>query len=589
MGFTQSWGGGARPIRTVGWLVMVALLLVGCAPTAPGTGRTEGSQSGGAPATTSGPKILRMAMQGSNEQDSPAMFGRSGSGSAAMEHFFMFHANLTALDAAGEPIARMAEKIPSINDGDWKVLPNGGMEVSWKLRPNIVWHDGTPLSAEDFEFGFKVATDTELPVEQLGDIPNMSSVKAVDPRTLVITWKTQSAFGNVNNFDGVPALPRHLLEAPYQTGDKVNFQNLPYWKEGWVGLGPYKLTRWVLGSHMEGEAFDQYFLGRPKIDRIVVRYLGDVNAIVANVLAGEVDVIPAGAQMDIGQMVVLKQQWEAAGSGSTLFNVKSIRTLYMQMRDPSAPWVNDRRVRQALLHTLNRDEMVETMLYGLTQRADYYVPPDSAVYQLAEQRGLPKYLFDPTRADRLLTEAGFTRGADRMYRNASGQNIHIDVTVDGQGDNLKEAETLAAHWSAGGMQSAVTPYPPGVSTADGRQIRHTIQGVMLWPWNFGVADPRLATTQEVGTERNRYVTGNYGGYSNPAYDGLWDQLANELDGSKRREIHFNMVKHLAEEVPVLPIFYRVTGTVVNKTLTGPGRTAPTQAASTWSIHEWAMK
>jgi len=82
-------------------------------------------------------------MQGSNEPDSPATYGRSGSGSAAQEHFFVFHANLTALDSQSELVPRIAEKIPTIDDGDWKVLAGGGMEVTWKLRPNVYWHDGT--------------------------------------------------------------------------------------------------------------------------------------------------------------------------------------------------------------------------------------------------------------------------------------------------------------------------------------------------------------------------------------------------------------------------------------------------------------
>ncbi|MPZ15449.1 MAG: hypothetical protein GEU73_13685 [Chloroflexi bacterium] len=573
-------------IRVVGSWIAAALLLVSCAPAGPGPGSERAGQGDSSPATV---RTLRMAMQGSNEQDSPALFGRSGSGSAAQEHFFIFHANLTALDSQGELVPRMTEKIPTINDGDWKVLPEGGMEVTWKLRPNIFWHDGIPLTAEDFVFGFQVATDPELPVTQLGQIPNIAQVEAADPQTLVMTWESQSSFGNVNGFDGVPALPRHELESLYRSGDKAAFENSPFWKDGWVGLGPYKLTQWVLGSHMEAQAFDQYFLGRPKIDRIIVRYVGDVNALVANVLAGEVDVIPAGAQLDIGQMVVLRQEWEAAGAGSTLFNVKSVRSLYLQFRDPTAPWVQDQRVRQALLHSLNRDEIVETLLYGLTQRADFYVPPDSAVHQLAEQRGLPRYGFDLARAERLVGEAGWTRGADRTFRNSAGQPLQIDVTVDGQGDNIKEAETFAGHWSAAGFQSQAVPYAAGISSQDGRQIRHNIQGVMLWPWNFGVADPRIATSFEVGTERGRWTGGNYGGYANPAYDALWEQFTNELDATRRREVHFQMVKHLAEEIPVFPLFYRVTGLAAQKALQGPGRTAPLQAASSWNIHTWELQ
>jgi peptide/nickel transport system substrate-binding protein len=414
-----------------------------------------------------------------------------------------------------------------------------------------------------------------------------------------MTWRSRSSFGNVTGNDGVPALPRHLLENLYLGGDKVGFDNSPLWRELWVGLGPYRLTQWERGAYMEGQAFDQYYLGRPHIDRLIIRYVGDVNALVANVLAGEIDVIPAGAQLDIGQMVVLRQAWEPTGAGLTLFNPKSVRTLYLQFREYGAPWVQDLRVRQALLHALDRDQIVEALLYGLTERADFYVPPDDPVYRMAQERGLPRYSFDLARVERLMGEAGWTRGADRNFRNGAGQLVNIDngagqlvnidVTVDGQGDNVKEAETVAGQWSAAGFQSRAAPYAPGVTSQDGRQIRHSMQGVMLWPWNFGVADPRIATSYEVGNERNRWNGGNYGGYSNPAYDALWDQLTDELDLPKRRETHFQMIKLLAEDLPVFPLFYRVTGLAAQKTVEGPGRTAPLQAASSWNIHTWNLK
>jgi peptide/nickel transport system substrate-binding protein len=572
-------------VRIVGCCV-AALLLLGCGTAGPGVGPGQKDGSASLPKTL---KTLRIGMQGSNEQPSPATYGRAGSGSAAQEHFFLFHANLTALDTQGELVPRIAEKIPSINDGDWKVLPNGGMEITWKLRPNVYWHDGTPLTAEDFVFGFQIISDAELPIEPLGQSPNIAEVRAADARTVVMTWKSRSSFGNVNGNDGVPALPRHLLEGIYVGGDKVGFDNSPLWRELWVGLGPYRLTQWERGSHIEAHAFDQYFLGRPHVDRLIIRYVGDVNALVANVLAGEIDVIPAGAQLDIGQMVILRQAWEPTGAGLTLFNPKSVRTLYVQFRDPAAPWVQDLRVRQALLHALDRDQIVETLLYGLTQRADFYVPPDDPVHRLAVERGLPRYAFDLPRVERLMSEAGWTRGADRTYRNSAGQPVNIDITVDGQGDNVKEAETVAGQWSAAGFQSRATPYAPGISSQDGRQIRHTIPGVMLWPWNFGVADPRIATSYEAGNERNRWNGGNYGGYSNLTYDALWDQLTDELDPTRRRETHFQMIKLLSEELPVFPLFYRVTGLAAQKFVAGPGPTAPLQAASSWNIHTWDLK
>lgn len=559
-----------------------ALLLAGCGPAPPSR---EGATESGASAA---PKTLRIGMQASNEPDSPALFGGSGSGSSSLEHYFIFHGNLTVYDVGGNVTAHMAQKVPTIQDGDWKILPNGGMELTWKLRSGILWHDGTPLTAEDFVFGFQVIMDPELAVEIRGETKNISEVRATDPQTLLVTWKTQSVFGNVNGYDGVPAVPRHIFRDLYLAGDKLAFENSPHWSTEWVGLGPYRLTRWERGSFIEATAFAPYFLGRPKVDRVVIRYIGDVNALVANMLSGDVDVIPPGAQLDIPQMVAVRQGWDASGTdGLTLAPPKGVRTIYLQWKDPSVPWAQDVRVRQALQHALDRDTFVETLLFGITRRADFFVPAEDPVYSLAEQRGLPRYPFDPARAERLLAETGWARGADRILRNSVGQPFTIDVTASAQGANVQEATTVAANWSAAGFVSNPTPYPPAAENAS--EIRHKTPGALIWPWNFGIAAPGTLTAANIGSERNRWRGGNYGGYVNRAYEDLYSQLTNSFEATQRRETLFGIIKILAEEVPVIPIFYTALALVARKGVEGPGPVPPVQAGSAWNIHTWDLK
>src|SRR5207253_2165317 len=85
-------------------------------------------------------------------------------------------------------------------------------------------------------------------------------------------------------------MPRHILEELYLR-DKQAFTNSPHWNTEFVGLGPYQVTTWVQGSHLELKRFDAYYLGRPSFDTIVVRFIGDGNAAVAGLLAGSIDVL----------------------------------------------------------------------------------------------------------------------------------------------------------------------------------------------------------------------------------------------------------------------------------------------------------
>src|SRR5437764_6630433 len=144
-----------RPdLRVLAPMVCGALLLLSCAPgSAPGGG---GSSSSSAPAQ---PKVVTIGLQADREPASPALFGASGSGSSTLEHYYAFHAGLTIYDQSGAVVPQTAQKVPSIQDGDWKVLPEGGMEVTWKIKPGVVWHDGTPLTSDDLVFGYQINVD----------------------------------------------------------------------------------------------------------------------------------------------------------------------------------------------------------------------------------------------------------------------------------------------------------------------------------------------------------------------------------------------------------------------------------------------
>jgi peptide/nickel transport system substrate-binding protein len=141
------------------------------------------------------------------------------------------------------------------------------MELTWKLRPNAFWHDGTPLKASDFIFGTEVARDPEA----VGTPPALgtkllSEMLAPDDHTFVVRFPQPYVYANLGH--NTPPLPAHHLREAYQRGDRQAFENHAYWTSEFIGLGPYKLARWERGSFLEGLANDQYFLGRPKIDRL---------------------------------------------------------------------------------------------------------------------------------------------------------------------------------------------------------------------------------------------------------------------------------------------------------------------------------
>src|SRR5207302_5931303 len=154
------------------------------------------------------------------------------------------------------------------------------------IKPNVQWHDGVPLSADDLAFTVPVGQDKDLPALGNAAYAAVESVDVIDPRTVVVRWRRPfiQADSMFTTSLALP-LPKHLLEQAY-TDDKPNFTQAPYWSTGFAGTGPYRVREWARSSHMMLAANDNYAIGRPRIDEIEVRFIQDPNALIANILAG---------------------------------------------------------------------------------------------------------------------------------------------------------------------------------------------------------------------------------------------------------------------------------------------------------------
>src|SRR5205823_7275187 len=137
----------------------------------------------------------------------------------------------------------------------------------------------------------------------------------------------------------------------YRGGDIPAFQAAPGWNEQFVGIGPYRVAEYSQGSPLVAEAFDKYFLGRPKIDRLVLNWVEDPNLIVTKVLAGAADIVMPGANAYPEQLAEIRRQW-GPSKGVVEAAPNDIRVLYLNFRE--GPWSKDLKLRQAMLTGINR-------------------------------------------------------------------------------------------------------------------------------------------------------------------------------------------------------------------------------------------
>jgi len=530
------------------------------------------------------PKTLRVASV-REPVDGVVMF--SGSGDILKQLNYVFHAGLTVYDAQGNLQPRLATKVPRVEDGDWKVLADGGMEVTWKLKPNLKWHDGTALTAEDFVFGIQVAKDPQLPLPHTGGVNLVREVTAPDADTLVVRW-SETYFGAVEATPAdMPALPRHIIGELYRQGDPNLFTNSTFWTRDWVGVGPYKMGDWQLGSYTEALAFDDYVMGRPKIDRLIIRYISDTNAIVAALLSGDVDEVNAGT-LKPDDLTPVKNAWQASGDGTVLEALTDVVAARLSFRDPSSPWFSDKRVRQALVNGVDRQLMQDTFYPG-PKPPDIYALPDDPVYRLAEQRGFPRYPYDVAQAERVMRDAGWTRGADGTYQNAAGQQFGIQVRIVANAPvNTRRGEVLADQWKQSGFGGEL--FVISTQATNRPELKATSPGVFVMPDTLASDLFEMFQSFNNATAANRWAGINLLGYNNPEFDRRYGEYANALELDKRQSLHADLLRFMADEMPYIPLYYDVgsTTTVMRRGITGPGRLSPVQKVTPWNIHEWQI-
>jgi len=402
----RTWGDWRR-------FLLLIMLVAGCA--APASQNPQGTSSDAPAPARSGPKSITIVLP----IDPTSLAGSmQGVGAAAVptRYFKEFpNAYLTTLDQQDETVAWMATAVPSLDDGTWRVLDDGRMEVTWKLRPGMKWQDGVEVTAEDLKFSWEIEKEAATQIANNGTAKLVQAVTVLDPYTAVFTWTEPSALGALAGAREFDVLPKHLLE----DADRAKLADNPYFYDPavFIGSGPYRPRSWERGSSVVLEAFDGYFLGRPKIDRIVFQFIPDTRTALANLMAGQVDIMWRVPSYDGARIVA--QEWARTGEGTVDFQANTARHLLLQLRPEYASPrdLTDVRVRKALMYGMDRNELAETVAPGAAVVVNSTTYPDSALGRVVEARAV-RYDYDPARAAALMAEAGWQKGPDGMLSKA---------------------------------------------------------------------------------------------------------------------------------------------------------------------------
>ncbi len=571
-------GANSRPLptRLALGLTILTLTLCGCVSGAGPAARS--SEATVAPAAPAAPKHLTIGILAEPESFYRALIppGHQGQSGDVAD---LVTGGLTVADDHGTIHPQLAAAVPTLENGGWQLLPDGRMELTWKIAPGARWHDGTPFTADDLLFTSRLANDADLPEFHTRADELVAEVRATDPQTVVVIWKqpyiwADRMYSSRSSAFATP-LPRHLLEEAYRA-NKEGFRQLPYWSQQYVGTGAYRVREMAPGSHVMLEANDRYVRGRPKIDQIEVRFFTDANTLTAGLLANAVD-LTLGSSLALEQALAAKEQW---GSGGLAINYSSWIVVFPQFLNPTPRVVLDVRFRRALLYATDRKAMADEIQAGMVPVADSYVSPNEPEYQATKDRAVV-YGYDPARAAQLLGEIGYQRLPDGGWRDSAGQRLSLEVrSTASPAIHTKAFFPLVDYWKRLGLD--IDPVVIPVQRLADLEYRTTMPSFEMIRFPNGAENVWRLHSSQAPLPENRFNGSNRSRFINPEFDGLIDRYLTTIPWNERMRVLGDLVHEISDQLIMMGLFYDVKSFMVANRLTG---FTPADNA-TWNCETW---
>jgi peptide/nickel transport system substrate-binding protein len=438
------------------------------------------------------------------------------------------------------------------------------MTITFRLRQGVKWHDGVEVTADDVDFTYRYMIDPKTPTAYAESFRQIRSVEVVDRYTYRVTY--EKPYSPALLSWGIWILPRHILEAPWKGG--VDLRTTPQNRHP-VGSGPYLFREWKTGEKVVLEANPDYFEGRPYIKRVVYRIIPDPATTFLELKARDVDMA------DLTPIQYRRQtDYPAFRKAFNKYRYLSNSFAYLGFNLLDRRF-QDKRVRQAMAHAIDKREIIEGVLLGLGQEAVGPFKPGTWWYK----PDVKTYPFDPGRARALLAEAGWKDENGDGILEREGKPFSFTIrTNQGNQVRVQTAEIIQRRLHAVGIDVRihVVEWAAFINTF----IRKKDFEAVILAWGLGL-DPDqydIWNSSKTGPDELNYIS-----YKNPQVDALLEAGRRTFGEARRRAIYGEFQDIMAEEQPVVFLYVPEALQVVSSRVRGID---PAPAGISYNFIKW---
>ena len=404
----------------------------------------------------------------------------------------------------------------------WKVSSDK-LTITFHLRKNVRWHDGFPFTASDVMFTYKKLTDPDVPTPYSGDFERIKKAEVVDPYTFRVTYKEQ--FSPALASWGMWIMPEHLLKDKNLI--KCSFARHP------IGTGPYKFKEWKTGQRIVLKANNDYFEGRPYIDKYVFQIIPDDATMFLELSAGNVDWMGLNPVQYTYQT---NKTWFKTGFNKYKYPSFGYTYLGYNLKN----WLfKNKLVRQALTYAINKTDIIKGVLLGLGEISTGPFPPESWAYN----KHVRRYPYNPLKAKEMLKLCGWKDHDGDGWIDKDGKVFEFEIiTNQGNAQRKKCAEIIQQNLRLVGIKVNIRIIE-WASFINEFINKKRFEAVLL-AWGLGRDPDCFDIWHSSKTKAGEF---NFISYSNLEVDKLLEDGRKEFEYDKRRQIYHRIHEIIAED------------------------------------------
>ena len=401
--------------------------------------------------------------------------------------------------------------------------------ITFKLKPNLKWADGKPLTSADVLWTWQAVTDDKNGSPYASDYQLVKKAEAPDPLTFSVTYD-QAYAPALDTWAGLQVLPKHLLED--QNLHTTAFARKP------VGSSYYQLDSWNTGENIKLSRNPSSVLGQANIDHLVSRMIPDTSAQFLELMAGNID----SMSLDPTQFSRIVPARPKLNEKLNLYKELGNSYTYMGFNLKRKPF-NDVRVRQAINYAINKQEIIDGVYLGLgINIASPYKP--GTRWSNPE---LQNYAYDPEKAKALLQEAGFKANPNNKgILERDGKPLSFEIITNQNKEREKSAILIQRRLKDVGIDVKIRAIE--WASFISRFIKTGDFDVVVLGWSLGLDPDQYGIWHSSQQGGDKF---NFIGYHNPTVDKLLEQGRTELNPDKRQKIYHEFAKVLLEDSPVI--------------------------------------